>query len=103
MSPSLPQLRMAVIGAGAMGSLQARVVAQSPDAELVCVVDPDRDSGEALAERWRSKWVPELDSFRGIDGVIVASPTSSHVEWASPRSTRIRRFSSRSPSPTTYC
>ena len=83
MSPSLAQLRIAVIGAGAMGSLQARVVAQSLDAELVCVVDPDRDSGEALAERWRSKWVPELDSFRGIDGVIVASPTSSHVEWAS--------------------
>ena len=51
MSPSLPQLRIALIGAGAMGSLQARVVAQSRDAELVCVVDPDRDSGEALAER----------------------------------------------------
>ncbi len=83
MAPRLCQLRVALIGAGAMGSLHARVVAQSEDAELVCVVDPDRDSGEALAERWRSKWVPELDAFRGIDGVIVASPTSSHAEWAS--------------------
>jgi predicted dehydrogenase len=76
------KLRIALVGAGAMGSLHARVVTQSRDADLVCVVDPDRDSGEALAEHWRSKWVPELDSFRGIDGVIVASPTSSHVEWA---------------------
>jgi predicted dehydrogenase len=83
MSPRLSQLRIALIGAGAMGSLHARVIAQSEDAELVCVVDPDRNSGEALAERWRSKWVPELDSFRDIDGVIVAAPTSSHVKWAS--------------------
>jgi predicted dehydrogenase len=83
MSQPLHQLSIALVGAGAMGSLHARVVAESPDAELVCVVDPDRESGEALAERWRSKWLPELDSFRGIDGVIVASPTSSHIEWAS--------------------
>ena len=83
MSPRPSELRIALIGAGAMGSLHARVVAQSRDAELVCVVDPDRSAGEALAERWGSKWVPELDSFRDIDGVIVASPTSSHVEWAS--------------------
>ena len=82
MSPPLSKLRIALVGAGAMGSFHARVVAQSQDAELVCVVDPDRDSGEALAERWRSKWVPELDSFRGIDGVIIASPTDTHVEWA---------------------
>jgi predicted dehydrogenase len=82
-SPPLSKVRIALVGAGAMGSLHARVVAQSQDAELVCVVDPDRESGGALAERWRSTWVPELDSFRGIDGVIVASPTSSHVEWAS--------------------
>jgi predicted dehydrogenase len=83
MCPRPSKLRIALVGAGAMGSLHARVVAQSPDAELVCVVDPDRESGEALAERWRSSWVPELESFRGIDGVIVASPTDSHIEWAS--------------------
>ena len=81
--PSSPSpLRVALVGAGAMGSLHARVIAQSHDADLVCVVDPHRETGEALAERWRSKWLPELDSFRGIDGVVVASPTSSHVEWA---------------------
>ena len=65
-----------------MGSLHARVVAQSPEAELACVVDPDREVGAALAERWRSTWLPELDTFRGIDAMIIASPTSSHAEWA---------------------
>jgi predicted dehydrogenase len=49
----------------------------------VLVVDPDPHAGEALAERWRTKWAPELDSFRDIDGVIIASPTGAHVEWAS--------------------
>jgi predicted dehydrogenase len=83
MSPRSSQLRIALIGAGAIGSLHARVIAQSENAELVLVVDPDPDSGEALAERWRTTWAPELDSFRDIDGVIIASPTSAHVEWAS--------------------
>ena len=81
--PPRSRVRVALIGAGAMGSLHARVVAQSEDAALACVVDPNRDSGAALAERWRTMWVPELESFHGIDAVIVASPTSSHVEWAS--------------------
>jgi predicted dehydrogenase len=83
MSPRLSQLRIALVGAGAMGSLHARVIAQSENAALACVVDPDRESGEALAERWGSSWLPDLDSFRDIDGVIIASPTSAHVEWAS--------------------
>jgi predicted dehydrogenase len=83
MAAGLSGLRIALIGAGAMGSLHARVVSQSQDAELVCVVDPERDVGEPLAERWRSQWLPDLDSFRGIDAVIVASPTHTHVDWAS--------------------
>jgi predicted dehydrogenase len=82
MSPPLSQLRIALIGAGAMGALHARVVSQSQDAELVCVIDPDRDAGEALAERWRSNWLPDLETFRGIDAVIVASPTDAHIEWS---------------------
>lgn len=75
-------MRIALVGAGAMGALHARVVAQSQDAELVCIVDPDREAGESLAERWRSTWLPELDSFRAVDAIIVASPTDSHIAWA---------------------
>jgi predicted dehydrogenase len=75
-------VRIAIVGSGAMGALHARVVSQSMEAELACVIDPDAEAGEALAERWRSRWFPELDSFRGIDALIVASPTGSHVQWA---------------------
>ena len=82
MSTPRSRVRVGLIGAGAMGSLHARVVARSGDAELAFVVDPDRTAGETLAGHWGSKWIPQLDSFSDVDAVIVASPTDSHIEWA---------------------
>jgi predicted dehydrogenase len=72
---------VALVGAGAMGSLHARVVTQSQDTELACVVDPDAAIGAALAERFRTRWLPDLDDFDDCDAVIVAAPTSSHLKW----------------------
>jgi predicted dehydrogenase len=79
--PGIPRTRIALIGAGLMGSLHARVVSQSPDAELRCVVDPDQRAGTALADRFRTRWVPTLDDFGPFDAVIVASPTDTHADW----------------------
>jgi predicted dehydrogenase len=73
--------RIALIGAGLMGSLHARVVSQSPDAELSCVVDPDESAAVLLADRFRTRWVPKLDDLGPFDAVIVASPTATHAEW----------------------
>jgi len=64
-----------------MGSLHARVIAQSQEAGLGCVVDPNPAAGSALAERFRSRWVPDLDDFTQFDAVIVASPTNTHAQW----------------------
>ena len=44
--------RILLVGAGSMGSLHARVISQSPFAELVRVVDPSEEIGSALAERF---------------------------------------------------
>lgn len=74
-------MRVALIGAGLMGSLHARVVSQSPDAELSCIVDPDESTGAPVADRFRSRWVPKLDDLGPFDAVIVASPTETHVDW----------------------
>jgi len=74
-------IRVALVGAGAMGSLHARVVTQSQDTELACVVDPDAAVGAVLAERFRTRWVPEVDDFDDFDAVIVATPTSTHLKW----------------------
>jgi predicted dehydrogenase len=75
------RVQVALIGAGAMGTLHARAITQSQDADLACVVDPDAKVGEALAERFRSRWLPSLEGFDGCDAVIVASPTHTHTEW----------------------
>jgi predicted dehydrogenase len=79
--PGAP-VRIALIGAGSMGSYHARVITQSPDTELACIVDPRQDAGQLLAERFGSRWVPELDDLDPFDAVVVASPTDHHVVWA---------------------
>jgi predicted dehydrogenase len=79
--PGSQPTRVALIGAGLMGSLHARVVSQSPDAELSCIVDPDEDAGATLADRFRTRWVPKLDDLGPFDAVIVASPTETHAKW----------------------
>ena len=77
---SAAPLRLALIGAGAMGSLHARVIAQHPAAELAVVVDPAASAGRSLADLYGTRWAPELDG--PVDAVIVASPTDTHVAWA---------------------
>jgi predicted dehydrogenase len=80
--PGTPQrTRIALIGAGLMGSLHARVISQSADAELSCVVDPDEREAAIVAERFRTRWVPKLEDLGPFDAVIVASPTATHAEW----------------------
>ncbi|MGO4691589.1 Gfo/Idh/MocA family protein [Glaciibacter sp. 2TAF33] len=70
--------RILLIGAGSMGSLHARVIFQSPLAELATVVDPRRDVGGVIAERFGATWSPELESLDGIDGVVIAAATEAH-------------------------
>ena len=78
---SAQRTRIALIGAGLMGSLHARVVSQSPDAELSCIVDPDEATGGPVAERYRTRWVPKLDDLGPFDAVIIAAPSATHYEW----------------------
>ena len=65
-----------------MGSLHARVVSQSAESHLACVIDPDPEAGRALADRYDGLWFPDVDSLDGFDAIIVAAPTPEHVAWA---------------------
>jgi len=71
------QLRIALIGAGSMGSLHARVLFQSRRCDLVRIVDPVPETGKAVADRWGVDWTPEVD-LSGVDAVVVASATETH-------------------------
>ena len=61
-----------------MGSHHARVISQSPKAELAVLIDPRESVGRAVAERFGTTWAPELPSLKDIDGVIVAAATEAH-------------------------
>jgi predicted dehydrogenase len=78
--PSARQ-RIALVGAGAMGSLHARVVSQSRRCELVRVVDPAPETGQTVADRWGVEWTPQFD-LSAVDAVVVASATETHYDVA---------------------
>ncbi|MQA11888.1 MAG: gfo/Idh/MocA family oxidoreductase [Pseudonocardiaceae bacterium] len=70
--------RFALIGAGSMGALHARVLAASERARLVRVVEPDEKTGRAVADRYQTEWRPLLDSLSDVDAIVLASSTESH-------------------------
>lgn len=70
--------RIVLIGTGSMGSLHARVLAQSDRCELVKVIEPREAAGRAVAERFGTEWSPELDSLSNVDAVVLAAATQVH-------------------------
>jgi predicted dehydrogenase len=72
------RIRVALVGAGSMGSFHARVLAQSERAELALVVDPNSDVAAPITARYDAVWVPELDEPSRVDAVVVAAPTDLH-------------------------
>jgi predicted dehydrogenase len=73
-------LRVVLVGAGAMGSLHARVARQHPSVELAEVVDIDIDAARSLADRHGCRASADLTTS-DVDAVIVASPTETHRSW----------------------
>ena len=72
-----------MIGAGYIGQLHARVVAESPLAQVAAIVDVNRESGEAIASRYGVPWFSTVDSVcedGAIDAAIVAVPDTAHEE-----------------------
>jgi predicted dehydrogenase len=76
--------RIALIGAGSMGALHARVLAQSDRCVLTLVVEPRSEVGRAVADRYGAGWQPALDDLTGVDAVVLAAATGVHHELAEP-------------------
>lgn len=74
--------RIALIGAGSMGGLHARVLSQSDRCELATIIDPNPDTGRVVADRHGCAWSPELDDLTGADAVIIAATTEAHYKLA---------------------
>ncbi len=70
--------RIALVGAGSMGRNHARVIADSAGAELVAVIDPNRDAAQPIADKYGATWYGDLAGLSGADAVVVAASTEHH-------------------------
>ena len=74
------KIRVAVVGAGDFGRNHARVYRELPDAELVGIVDPNRDRAAQIATEFSTRAFPDIESVAGqIDAASVAVPTVEHA------------------------
>jgi predicted dehydrogenase len=79
------KIRTAVIGAGKMGSIHAKIYSQLPDSELVGVVDVDPRKAAQLAEKSGCPAFTDCAELVGkVDAVTIATPTTTHLALAKP-------------------
>jgi predicted dehydrogenase len=74
--------RIALVGAGNMGTLHARVLSGNDRVALTRIIDPREDVGRAVAERFETQWSPEIGSLSDVDAVVLASATEVHHQLA---------------------
>jgi len=77
------KIRTAVIGAGKMGTIHAKVYDQLDQSDFVAVVDIDSEKAKRLAAQHNcSAYTDCADILGKVDAVTIASPTDTHLELA---------------------
>ncbi|OHB63661.1 MAG: hypothetical protein A2168_05415 [Planctomycetes bacterium RBG_13_50_24] len=77
------KLRTAVIGAGKMGAIHAKVYDQLPESDLVAVVDINAAKAQNLADQYHCLASTDCsDILDKVDAVTIATPTVTHLKLA---------------------
>jgi predicted dehydrogenase len=74
-------VRVAVLGAGFMGSTHVRAYVAMPDVEVATIYAPSPDRAQPLAEQVGSRWSDDLQAViadPAIDAVDICLPTPEH-------------------------
>jgi predicted dehydrogenase len=80
----MDKIRTAIVGAGKMGTIHAKVYHQMSQTRLVAVVDTDTKKAEKLAKKYKAQAFDDCSEILDkVDAVTIASPTTSHLELAS--------------------
>ncbi|GAA3861243.1 Gfo/Idh/MocA family oxidoreductase [Saccharothrix violaceirubra] len=74
--------KVALIGAGMMGSLHARVLSQSDRVDFALLVEQREEVGKEIADRYDAAYSPSIDDLAGIDAVVIAAATEAHYDIA---------------------
>lgn len=80
---SQTKLRLALFGSGRIGQVHASNIAAHPEIDLVMIADPFIDGARRLADRTGGRAVEdpaEVFAEAELDGVVIASPTPTHVD-----------------------
>ncbi|MFH1062573.1 MAG: Gfo/Idh/MocA family oxidoreductase [Candidatus Omnitrophota bacterium] len=79
----MKKIKVAVIGAGHLGKIHARIYAQCKDAELIGICDTDLDKAKTHAQSFSTTaYTDYTQLFDQADAVSIATPTSSHFKIA---------------------
>lgn len=77
------RIRVAVIGAGHLGKIHARLLREHPRVEVVAVVDPQSIARQQIEQQLD---LPTCDNYQQligkIDAAVIATPTCQHFEIA---------------------
>lgn len=77
------KIHTAVIGAGKMGTIHAKVYNSLPQSELVAVVDIDVDKAKKLARKYKCLAFADCGNILDkVEAVTIATPTTAHYELA---------------------
>ena len=80
----MSKLRVAVVGAGHLGKIHARLLSTQTDVELVGIADPSPAAQQQVLDQVETLAVSDFRKLIGkIDAAVVATPTRMHFEIAS--------------------
>ncbi|WP_454285905.1 inositol 2-dehydrogenase [Rhizobium arsenicireducens] len=73
---------LALLGAGRIGKVHARAIAEDKRAKLAAVADAFPEAARAIAEASGAavKTIDEIEADKDIDAVIICTPTNTHAD-----------------------
>ena len=74
--------KLALLGAGRIGKVHARAIAEDKRAKLVAVADAFPEAANAIADASGAavKTIDEIEADKDIDAVIICTPTNTHAD-----------------------
>ncbi|MHC4123496.1 MAG: Gfo/Idh/MocA family oxidoreductase [Planctomycetota bacterium] len=79
----MDKIRTAVVGAGKMGGIHAKVYKQMPNSKLVGIADVDKKKANKLARKYHCPAFTDCKDLLGeVDAVTIATPTIYHKDLA---------------------
>lgn len=79
----MPEMKLAVVGVGALGKHHARILSGFDGVRLVAVAELNAAAGQEVAEKCGTRWVADYrEVLDDIDAAVIAVPTFAHLKVA---------------------